>query len=508
MERVAMYLRKSRADLEAEKKGEGETLTKHRKALFKFAQQQNLNVIEVYSEVKSGEKLIHRPEMQRLMDDVENGKFDAVLVMDIDRLGRGNMQEQGYILNTFRASETKIVTPTKTYDLMDESDELMTEIQTLFARQELKIITRRMQRGRVQSVEAGNYIGTRPPYGYEIVKEGKSRWLVPHPEQSKVVTMIFEWYTDDTSKIGTAKISNRLNEMGLKTYTGISWAPSSVLTIIKNEVYIGRMQWKKKKYDTTAEGRTTIARPKEDIIDAKGKHEPLVNEEMFAKAQEILKGKYHVPYQLVNGISNPLAGLIRCAKCGYAMTLRPYSRQESHLKCPQKECDCRSSKFEFVENAVVSALKDWLKSYKLEIGKNKPSNRSERNAELKQMAVNSFAKEREDLELQKGRLHDFLERGIYSEDVYLERSQGLAIRMDETNKSLERAEQELTEELNRETKQNNIIPLITNVIKLYERSTDQGKKNTLLKSILEKIEYKKESHQRNDEFEIELFPKV
>jgi site-specific DNA recombinase len=97
MERVAVYLRKSRADIEEEKKGEGETLTKHRKALFKFAQQQNLNVIEVYSEVKSAEKLIHRPEMQRLMDDVENSKYDAVLVMDIDRLVRGNMQEQGLI---------------------------------------------------------------------------------------------------------------------------------------------------------------------------------------------------------------------------------------------------------------------------------------------------------------------------------------------------------------------------------------------------------------------------
>jgi site-specific DNA recombinase len=294
---------------------------------------------------------------------------------------------------------------------MDESDELMTEIQTLFARQELKIITR-------------------------------------------------------------------------------------------------RMQWKKKEYKTTAEGRTSSARAKEDIIDAKGKHDPLVSEEIFTKAQEILKGKYHVPYQLVNGVTNPLAGLIRCAKCRYAMVLRPYAYQPSHLMCYNKECDCRSTRFEFVESAVVSALKEWLKSYKVEIGKNKPLDRSGNDLELKKMTVSTFVKEREELELQKGRLHDFLERGIYSEDVYLERSQGLAVRMEDTNKLLELAEEKLTEELNRETKQNNIIPLITNVIKLYERSTDQGKKNTLLKSILEKIEYRKETHQRNDNFEIELFPKV
>lgn len=73
------------------------------------------------------------------MREVEAGEYDAVLVMDIDRLGRGDMQEQGLILNAFRASDTKIITPSKTYDLNDESDELMTEIQTLFARQELNL---------------------------------------------------------------------------------------------------------------------------------------------------------------------------------------------------------------------------------------------------------------------------------------------------------------------------------------------------------------------------------
>lgn len=63
MERLAMYLRKSRADLEAESRGEGETLAKHKKALMRTAKQLGLNIVRIREEIVSGESLFHRPEM-------------------------------------------------------------------------------------------------------------------------------------------------------------------------------------------------------------------------------------------------------------------------------------------------------------------------------------------------------------------------------------------------------------------------------------------------------------
>ncbi|MMZ66935.1 hypothetical protein D1872_294700 [compost metagenome] len=132
----------------------------------------------------------------------------------------------------------------------------------------------------------------------------------------------------------------------------------------------------------------------------------------------------------------------------------------------------------------------------------------DREVKLKEMAVSALEKEMEELKQQRNRLHDFLERGIYSEEVYLERSQSLAKRMEETKSSIEYAHKELLETMNREKKQNNIIPMIQNVIKTYKRSKDPAKKNALLKSILDKVEYRKEKHQRLDEFELEIFPKV
>jgi site-specific DNA recombinase len=514
MERVAIYLRKSRADEEAEKRGEGETLSKHRSALLKHAKLHNHNIIEIYNEIQSGESLVHRPQMLELLKQVESKEYDAVLVMDLDRLGRGNMQEQGLILETFRSSLTKIITPRKVYDLNNEFDDEYSEFEVFMARKELKIITRRLQGGRVRSVEEGNYIGTRAPYGYEILKTDRERILVPHPEQAQVVKMIFESYTHDDPEIrmGSNKIANELNRLGYKTYTGKPWEPSTILSIIKNAVYSGRMQWKKKeskKSVVLGKRRETKTRPQDQWIDVKGKHEPLITEELYNKAQAFLKTKYHVPYQLENGITNPLAGIIKCEMCGSSMVLRPYITQPPHIMCYNRFCKNKSSQFKYVEQKLLSSLDDWLLNYKSDWNINKKPKKESANAlEIRELAVKNLEKELIELEGQKGRLHDFLERGTYDEETYLERSQQLAIRLSETQSTLQYAHKDLKIELQRETAQKNIIPKIESVLKLYHRSEDPAKKNTLLKSILQNATYRKEKTQRNDEFTLVLSPKL
>jgi DNA invertase Pin-like site-specific DNA recombinase len=513
MERVAIYLRKSRQDMEAEARGEGETLAKHKQALLRTAKSMNLNIIKIREEIVSGESLLHRPQMNELLKEVSLGEYDAVLVMDVDRLGRGNMQEQGLILETFRESNTKIITPRKTYDLNDEFDEEYSEFEAFMARKELKIITRRLQGGRLRSVEEGNYIGTRPPYGWEIEKEGKSRYLVPHPTQFKVMVMMYELYahTDPEERMGSSKVSNRLNELGFRTYTGKPWTAVLVLNIIKNPVNIGYVSWGKKKHKKTPTGRTVKTQPEGSYTKVYGKHRKYVTPELEAlynRSMELLGEKYHVPYQLENGISNPLAGLIKCGKCGYAIVLRPYTGQASHLMCPNKDCPCKSVQATYVFDAVLAGLQEWLENYKIQWDKHKPAKRSSNALELKEMQLKAFQKEAEELEQQKGRLHDFLERGIYDEETYLERSAALANRISSTHQSIVRAEEEVANEMKQKDAQLNIIPLIKNVIKLYKKTDDPAKQNALLKSVINKVTYTKEKHEFKDSFSIELDVKI
>ena len=141
----ATYIRKSRTDLEAEARGEGETLARHRKILTDLAHSRGLIIGEEYAEIVSGDSLANRPQMLRLLDDLSAGKWAGVLCMAIDRLGRGDSIDQGTILRVFQLSGAKIVTPSHVYDFTNGSyDAESAEIEQFLARFELKAIKRRM----------------------------------------------------------------------------------------------------------------------------------------------------------------------------------------------------------------------------------------------------------------------------------------------------------------------------------------------------------------------------
>ena len=160
-----VYLRKSRMEegLETE-----EVLRKHHQALDECAQRHGLVILEYFSEVVSGESLYARPQMLRLLEAVEAGNCDAVLCMDLDRLSRGRMKDQGIILDAFRDSNTLIVTPDKVYNLSDEIDDELAEFKTFMSRREYKIINKRLRRGLQRSIQEGCYVAN-APYGYRNV---------------------------------------------------------------------------------------------------------------------------------------------------------------------------------------------------------------------------------------------------------------------------------------------------------------------------------------------------
>lgn len=74
----AMYLRKSRTDMHAEARGEGDPLNRHRRTLEEYAARAGIRVAEIYQEVASGDSIAARPEMQRLLMDVLKGRWEGV----------------------------------------------------------------------------------------------------------------------------------------------------------------------------------------------------------------------------------------------------------------------------------------------------------------------------------------------------------------------------------------------------------------------------------------------
>lgn len=98
----ALYLRKSRADLEAEAHGEGDTLARHEHILMELAKSRALPIGAIYREIVSGERIANRPVMQQLLSEVEDGRWKGVLVTETSRLARGDTIDQGIVAQAFK----------------------------------------------------------------------------------------------------------------------------------------------------------------------------------------------------------------------------------------------------------------------------------------------------------------------------------------------------------------------------------------------------------------------
>ena len=187
---TAIYLRKSRADREAEARGEGETLARHESILTELANHMGLVVEAVYKELVSGETIAARPKMQQLLLEVMQGKWESVMVMEVERLARGDTKDQGTVAEAFKFSGTKIITPAKTYDPNNEFDEEYFEFSLFMSRREYKTINRRIQTGRIAAFKDGWYIAGTAPYGYEKVKhKGDKGYTLPLREEGARIVM-------------------------------------------------------------------------------------------------------------------------------------------------------------------------------------------------------------------------------------------------------------------------------------------------------------------------------
>ena len=510
----AIYLRKSRADLEAEARGEGETLARHRAVLMELAKRQRLDIGQVYEEIVSGETLSARPMAQRLLQDVQSGKWEGVLVMEVERLARGDTIDQGQVAQAFKWSGTKIVTPIKTYDPNNEFDEEYFEFSLFMSRREYKAIRRRMEAGRIAAVKEGQYMGSVAPYGYRRVKTAQGYTLEAEPQEAQVVRDIFHWYVygvpqaDGTvRRLGVSLIARRLNGQGVPTRKGGAWAAATIGDILRNPVYVGQIRWNSRKTRPTAGGARTRPRtPQEQQILVDGRHPPLVSKDLFQQAQHNLSQRRPAPVPDRGLTQNPLSGLMVCGQCGRNMVRRPYaSGQEPSLLCTCTACSNVSAALRLVEERLLDAMTAWLGAYQVQL-QGQPASYAGRGFAARKAVDARIAA----CASQQAALCDLLERGVYSSEEFLSRSQILKERL----RSLEAARAELETALGRAAAQSSILadflPRWQAVLAAYKAASTAQEKNELLKAVLRKVVYTRESggrwHARHDNFSLELFP--
>lgn len=515
-ERVAIYLRKSRQDVELELTGAEDTLARHRRILLELARRMNLTVIRIYEEVISGDTIEARPQMRRLLADVEDGSYDAVLCHDIDRLGRGGMRDQGQILETFKWSETAIITPEKIYDLSADLDEEALEFKTLSARYEYRQIKKRLARGREASVREGKFIGHTPPYGYERFKlQGQKGWsLRPVEPQAQVVRDVFRWYTSPAGeRLGVSLITRRLNERGIPGPAGKDWTNSAVRGLLANPVYKGCIRsGSRPAQKTMVDGRVAISRPRS--AEAKifpGLHEALVPEDQFARAAELLATNKSRPGPKQVEMKNPLSGLVICDQCGRAMVRRPYGNgYPDGLLCPYTSCGCVSSTLSTVEAAILDGLRSWLTSFELEYAPAEEGQAPEELAAIRK-ALSAAEAEQERLRGQRLRAYDLVEQGVYTPEVFTLRMAAIGADLDRAAAQIDVLTDEAAQIEAREQARSQLIPNVRHVLEAYEAAETPQEKNDLLRTVLSKVLYHKTRRERwtgGSDLELTLIPIV
>ena len=515
---VCIYLRKSRADREAEARGEGETLARHERILLDLAKSRGYNVGAVYKEIVSGETISARPVMQQVLREVEDGMWDGVLVVEVERLARGDTIDQGTVSRAFQYSDTLIITPVKDYNPNDEFDEEYFEFGLFMSRREYKTIKRRLNAGRMSSVKEGKYCGNIPPYGYKRVKleNDKGFTLEPVPDQAEIVRLVFNWYVNgiDGERIGTSKIARRLNDMKVPSRKGKDWTPASVRSILENPVYCGKLWWNHRKGVRRIEdGQVVISRPKaKEYILSDGLHTPIISEELYNTAFELRHNNPPLPAPSTYPIKNPLSGLVFCKKCGRSMMRRPYAKrgQDDTLLCPYPSCDTVSSKLCLVEKVLIDSLAEMVKDYKLN-----NTLQIEGNSDAiasKEAILKEQASAMQRLQEQKNRQFDLLEQGVYTVETFLERSNALDAQLKEHNSSIQKLKDELDHDRKLLDQRERFIPKCEYLLQNYW-SWDVQTKNTVLKELIERVEYSKDSKNRFREgdkitFTLDIFPRI
>lgn len=492
-ELYSIYLRKSRADLEAEARGAGETLKTHRKTLLDMAAVRGLPIGQIYEEIVSGDTIAARPQMQQLLHDLEQQKWAGVLVMDVDRLGRGDSIDQGTILKTFKYSGAKIITVYKEYDPNNEVDEEFFEFNQQIARSEYRRIKRRMWAGRVASAREGKYQSPKPPFGYERVKlKGEKGWtLTPVPDQAEVVRMIYQLYIhgENGERIGMDRIAHIVSSMGYRTYRDKEFGRSEIRMILSNPVYIGKIRWNQRRSKKAMKaGQEVVTRPRsEEYFEADGIHEPLITMDVWEEARARLAT--NSPHKVSDSrLINPFAGLMVCAICGKSIVHTPvYDRPVTGaFRCRTTRCKTSGVDAEYVEKAFLACLNLWLQEIAEAEEPAKPVAPPEDPNALQRRQL---TQQLSTLRSQQERLHDFLEQGIYDADTFINRNRALNERIKSIQAELDALAKPAA--ITRMDTLRLLRPQIQRVIEAWPHCETAGEKNDLARTVVSRIVYSK-----------------
>ena len=440
----------------------------------------------------SGTKIKNRKEFLRMMSDAEKGMFDMVVVKDISRFARNTVD----LLQNVRklkalGIETQFLTANMTS--MGNSEFVLTIFGAL-AQEESANTSKRVKFGKKLNAEKGRVPNI--VYGYDKTI-GDYFNLEINKEESKVVKQIYKWYTEEG--YGAAKISNMLNEKGYRTKRNCKWSQNAICRILTNEIYTGKIINGKQEISDFLTGQRREKDETEWLVVERPELR-IIEDEVFEKAQEILRGRNDAFNLNHERQSNKylFSTLIKCKECGWSFrrTVRTYKNTYVRWVCSGrngKGADSCPNKTAVDEEELIQVLQGYFNRILQQ--KNKVIDYVVKEFQRVYKAKDENAEYEKELNLQVARLQRMRQKymDMYTDDL-ISREE-LNEKLGGTRQELERLENELKMVSSNLTKGNQMEKILNDTFKQIEDITDVHEMtNVQLKRLIKKIEVDKDGN--------------
>ncbi|WP_348624231.1 recombinase family protein [Paenibacillus peoriae] len=279
-----------------EQANEGHSLDAQREYNLKYIENEKWILSGYFEDPGYSGKNLNRPDMKRLIQEINDKNIDALVVHKLDRLTR-DIKDLYEMLQMFEKHNIKFVSISEKIDTDTAMGRMFVFMLGIFAQWYRENLSEEVTKGMRARAKKGipnvfvNMFGyTRTPEGELIINEEEAKWVI----------WIFEQYLNGK---GTPTIAKELNNMNIRRTRGGRWSQTKVMDVLENQHYVGNITWKSKKDD------------EKDRIIRKGTHIGIIDQETFDRVQRWIQRRRD-GLRSRNSYNYAFGGVLRCGKCG------------------------------------------------------------------------------------------------------------------------------------------------------------------------------------------------
>ena len=493
---IAIYCRVS-TDEQAEF---GYSIDEQKRLLEEWCKANDYIIYKCYSDRGiSGKNIKDRPALKELLSDAKEGKFDMVISWKINRVSR-KLEDVLKIVSLLEKNNITFKSYSEPFETDTPAGRMQFQMMALIGEFERGTIAQNVKMGMIAKAKSGNWCGGRV-LGYDLVpnnspeeeKKGKNK-LEINEKEAEIVRFIFNEYSKGK---GYKAITNQINKLGYKTKKGNNFSVGSIRDILTNPVYIGEIRYNVRQNWSEKRRRNINPNP----IRVKGKHEAIIDRELWDKVQLILESKKGKPSRIYDG-EYPLTGILRCPKCGAGMVI---SRTTNTLADGTKKriayyccgnwknkgtsvCNSNTIRVDKANEYVFKKIEELVSNEAMikAVVKNINKERKDKVKPAKRL-LSDIDKELEKLDKRKRKIFEAYEDDIITKEEF-------QIRKDELNEKIRNLEEEkkpllktISEEVSEEIPYEFIKDILMNFSKILNSSVSREQQKKLLHMIISEI---------------------